>query len=406
MKLKDKKIVVGVTGGIAAYKIAYLVRLLKKAGADVHVMMTAKAQAFIGKVTLQALSGHPVLTETLEPLSENGIDHINIVADADLVIIAPATANTLAKIRLGLADNILTSATLAAPCPILLAPAMNKHMLENPATVENITILKERGYAIVGPDNGFQACGENGSGRMSEPEEILTATVKLLIKDSNLPLAGKKVIITAGPTVENIDPVRFICNKSSGKMGYALAKAAKDAGGEVILISGPVNIEPPKNVTLVPITSANDMLEAVKNYLEGTSLFIACAAVADFRMQEIAPQKIKKEPGTDTITLTLVKNPDILALTGHDPKRPKVVVGFAAETTNVEANALKKLESKGADYIVANDVSVAGLGFGSEQNKVCVYAKDAEKVEFGPASKLEIGHALIEIFSAKLNHLS
>lgn len=401
MKLNGKKIVIGITAGIAAYKIANLIRLLKKDGAEVFTIMTEEAKAFIGPITIQALSGHKPLSNTFEPESENGIDHINIISDADLLVIAPATANTIAKIRVGIADNLLTSTALAAPCPIMLAPAMNVHMLNNKATLENISILKERGYIMVGPDNGFQACGETGNGRMSEPEVIHHKIVETMQPRPQV-LEGKKVVITAGPTVENIDPVRFISNRSSGKMGFALAKAAKALGADVYLVTGPVQLNSPDGVNRIDINTADEMLQKVRENIAQTDIFIACAAVADFKMKEIYNTKIKKTDDCDSITLTLVKNPDILAQVGHSTNKPTLVVGFAAETNNIEEHALKKLNSKGADFIIANDVSLSGLGFGSDYNKITIYAHNDAKIEFEPNTKSELGNLIMEFLAHKL----
>ncbi len=406
MSLSGKKILIGITGGIAAYKVAFLIRLLKKAHADVKVIMTEAATKFIGTTTIQALTEHPVYLDTFATYSENGIEHISLAQGSDLMLIAPATANTIAKIRIGIADNLLTSVALAATCPIMIAPAMNMYMYKNPATIENIDVLKNRNYLFVGPNSGSQACGDVGLGRMSEPEEIFeniqnffSATNKV----NNLPLLNKKVVITAGPTRESIDPVRYITNKSSGKMGYALAQIAKDLGASVTLVSGPVNITASQNINLCKVTTADEMLECVKENIKETDIFIACAAVADYKLQNISTQKIKKISGQNTLTLNLVENPDILAHVGHMKQdRPKLVVGFAAETQNLEEYALKKLDKKNADMIIANNVSNKNIGFDSDKNEVIIFSKENTPIHIGPISKLKISAEIFNYLLTKL----
>ena len=371
MSLQNKFIIVGITGGIAAYKAAYLVRALKKQGADVQVIMTEAAKSFITELTMQALSGHPVLSDTLAPQSNSGIEHIELATKADAIIVAPATANTLARMRAGMANDLLTAIVLAATCPITVAPAMNENMWKNPITQDNLKALVNYGFNVINPEIGFQACGATGPGRMAEPEQIVDFLNKLL---SEKPLLGKKVVITAGPTREAIDPVRYISNYSSGKMGYAIADAAKNLGAEVVLISGPVNLAPP---------------------------------MSDFRCKNIACQKIKKTSDTDSMTVDLIKNPDILATVGHHQKRPKLVIGFAAETQNIEENALKKLSTKNADMIIANDVSDKSIGFNSENNSITIYSRDSNPVNYLNTSKKELGYHIINhciVYMNGLNH--
>lgn len=401
MSLHNKFIIVGVTGGIAAYKAAYLVRALKKQGADVQVIMTEAAKSFITELTMQALSGHPVLSETLKPQSNSGIEHIEMAAKADAIIIAPATANTLARIRAGMANDLLTAIVLAATCPIYVAPAMNENMWKNPITQDNLKALQNYGFKVISPETGFQACGATGPGRMAEPEHIVDYLVRQL---NYKPLAGKKVVITAGPTKEAIDPVRFISNHSSGKMGYAIADAASNLGAEVVLISGPVSIPAPTSVKLVNVISAEDMLSATENHIPHCDIFISCAAVADFRCKNISEQKIKKTGDTDSMTIELVKNPDILSTVGHLSNRPGLVVGFAAETQNVEENALKKLKSKNADMIIANNVSDKSVGFNSDNNSITIYSTTREPANYINTPKNELGYVIMNHCLSQLDN--
>lgn len=392
MSLHNKFIIVGVTGGIAAYKAAYLVRALKKQGADVQVIMTEAAKSFITELTMQALSGHPVLSETLKPQSNSGIEHIEMATKADAIIIAPATANTLARIRAGMANDLLTAIVLAATCPVYVAPAMNENMWKNPITQDNLKVLQSYGFKVISPETGFQACGASGPGRMAEPEHIVDHLVKQL---NYRPLAGKKIVITAGPTKEAIDPVRFISNHSSGKMGYAIADAASNLGAEVVLISGPVSIPAPASVELVNVISAEDMLSATEKHIPHCDIFISCAAVADFRCKYISEQKIKKTSDTDSMTIELIKNPDILSTVGHHSNRPALVVGFAAETQNIEENALKKLKSKNADIIIANNVSDKSVGFNSDNNSITIYSTSHEPADYINTPKNELGYVIM-----------
>ncbi|WP_405330368.1 bifunctional phosphopantothenoylcysteine decarboxylase/phosphopantothenate--cysteine ligase CoaBC [Ruminobacter sp.] len=401
MSLHNKFIIVGVTGGIAAYKAAYLVRALKKQGADVQVIMTEAAKSFITELTMQALSGHPVLSETLKPQSNSGIEHIEMATKADAIIIAPATANTLARIRAGMANDLLTAIVLAATCPIYVAPAMNENMWKNPITQDNLKALQNYGFKVISPETGFQACGATGPGRMAEPEHIVDYLVRQL---NYKPLAGKKVVITAGPTKEAIDPVRFISNHSSGKMGYAIADAASNLGAEVVLISGPVSIPAPTSVKLVNVISAEDMLSATESHIPHCDIFISCAAVADFRCKNISEQKIKKTGDTDSMTIELVKNPDILSTVGHLSNRPGLVVGFAAETQNVEENALKKLKSKNADMIIANNVSDKSVGFNSDNNSITIYSTTHEPANYINTPKNELGYVIMNHCLSQLDN--
>ena len=364
--LSNRRILLGVSGGIAAYKSTEIIRLLKKAGAEVRVVMSSSAQAFITPLTLQALSGNEVHVDLLDPEAEAAMGHIQLARWADLIVLAPASANTLAKIAQGQADNLLTTLILASSAKKLFAPAMNTKMWLNENTQNNHLTLSKQGVSWVGPEDGEQACGEWGPGRMAEPVDIVLACAQQF---ENKSLSGKKVVITAGPTREAIDPVRYISNHSSGKMGFALAQAAIDAGAQVTLISGPVHLQTPDRVQRKNVVSAQQMLEESLIHSQHCDIFIACAAVADYRPETCAAQKIKKEKGNDTLSLMLVKNPDIVSEVTKQVNKP-FVLGFAAETQNLLAHAKAKLENKGMDMIAANDVSQENIGFNSEQNSV------------------------------------
>jgi len=371
--MHNKNIVLGVTGGIAAYKAAELCRLLIRQGANLRVVMTPSAIEFVQPLTFQALTGEVVLTELFSADAENAMDHIDLARWADLLLIAPATASSLAKIADGYADNLLLTIALAANCKIAVAPAMNQQMYLNPATQDNIDKLKRREVVIWGPDEGEQACGETGPGRMLEPTHLSE------LLDSHFApglLQGKKVMITAGPTREAIDPVRFLSNKSSGKMGYALARAAVDAGANVTLISGPVCLTAPAEARLIDCTSAEDMYSAVMGDISGQDIFIATAAVADYRIKKVAEQKLKKND--DTMVLDLVKNKDILKQVASLESKP-FCVGFAAETESLEQNARAKLKNKKLDIIAANEVGSSESGFEVDMNALSVYWEGGEK---------------------------
>ncbi len=350
--LSNRNIIIGVSGGIAAYKAAELVRLMRREGATVRVVMSRGALAFITPLSMQALSGNPVHTELLDEDAEMGMGHIELARWADLVVLAPATADIIARLAQGRADDLLTTVVLATPAPILVAPAMNQNMWLNPATNNNIDSLKARGIQVVGPDAGEQACGDTGPGRLLEPTDILSA-IQLCLPSSIL--SGRRVVITAGPTREAIDPVRYLSNHSSGKMGFALARAAAEAGAETVLIAGPVDLDTPDRVTRIDVESAKDMLEAsIQEVGSGADLFIAAAAVADYRPAEMASTNMKKTG--DELSLQLIQNPDILKTIATASYRPTLVIGFAAETENVNTYANEKLASKNLDAIVANDV--------------------------------------------------
>ncbi|MEL4282634.1 MULTISPECIES: bifunctional phosphopantothenoylcysteine decarboxylase/phosphopantothenate--cysteine ligase CoaBC [Shewanella] len=399
VSLITKNVLLGIGGGIAAYKSADLVRRLKERGFDVRVVMSQSAMEFITPLTLQALSGHPVASSLLDPAAEAAMGHIELARWADLVIIAPATANLLARINAGMADELITTTCLATEAPIALCPAMNQQMYRNAATQANLASLQGRGYTLWGPASGSQACGEVGPGRMLEPLEIAElasrffATKDVYAEQETQPLAGQSVLITAGPTREAIDPVRYISNHSSGKMGFALAKAAADMGAAVTLVSGPVNLATPEGVTRINVESAQNMLDAVMDNVDKKDIFIGCAAVADYRVSDIADCKIKKS--AEEMQLALVRNPDILATVASLANRP-FVVGFAAETHDVETYARDKLKRKNLNMIAANDVSVAGLGFNADANALRVFWPQGSQ-DLPATDKLTLARQLLSL---------
>lgn len=396
MSLTNKKVLLGIGGGIAAYKSADLVRRLKERGADVRVVMSQSATEFITPLTLQALSGNPVSSSLLDPAAEAAMGHIELARWADVVIVAPATANLMARINAGMADELITTACLATEAPIVLCPAMNQQMYRNSATQANLASLSARGFTLWGPGSGNQACGEIGPGRMLEPLEIAERAVQFFAPKT---LQGTSIVITAGPTREAIDPVRYISNHSSGKMGFALASAAAELGADVTLVTGPVNLATPFGVTRINVESAQDMLTAVINNIDNKDIFIGCAAVADYRINEVANNKIKKS--AEKMQLALVRNPDILATVAGLANRP-FTVGFAAETDNVEAYARDKLVRKKLDMIAANDVSVAGLGFNADANALRVFW-DAGHQDLPATDKLTLARQLLALIVNKIS---
>lgn len=394
--LTNKRILLGVTGGIAAYKSADLVRRLQDVGARVRVVMTSAAQEFITPLTMQALSGHPVHTTLLDPEAEAGMGHIQLARWADLVLIAPASADFIARLVQGQGDDLLTTVCLAAAAPIAVAPAMNQGMWLNASTQANVEVLRQRKISIFGPAAGEQACGDVGPGRMLEPLQLVDAAASLFLTGA---LAGKKVVITAGPTREAIDPVRYISNHSSGKMGYALAQAAIEAGARTVLISGPTQLTPPERVEFLAVTTAEDMLAASLQQVAGCDVFIAAAAVADYRPVQVAAQKIKKSDDTN-ITLEFVKNPDIVAAIAALDAKP-FTVGFAAESENLIAHAQQKLVRKKLDLIIANNIAVTGIGFNADDNAVTVIDKEHQQ-ELTQRSKQQLARELIALIAQKL----
>lgn len=390
MGLSGKKIVLGVSGGIAAYKTPELVRRLRERGAEVRVVMTEAAKAFITPLSLQAVSGYPVSDSLLDPAAEAAMGHIELGKWADLVILAPATADLIARITAGMANDLVSTICLATPAPVAVVPAMNQQMYRAVATQHNLEVLSSRGLLLWGPDSGSQACGDVGPGRMLDPLTIVEMAAQhfTVIKD----LKHLNVMITAGPTRERLDPVRYITNDSSGKMGYAIAAAAASRGANVTLVSGPVSLPTPPWVKRIDVTTALEMEAAVQQYAQEQQIFIGCAAVADYRAAAVADEKIKKQG--DEITIKMIKNPDIVAgvaaLLTHRP----YVVGFAAETNNVEEYARQKRMSKNLDLICANDVSQVGQGFNSENNALHLFWQEGDKVL--PLERKELlGHLLL-----------
>jgi len=395
INLINKRIIVGVTGGIAAYKSADLVRRLRESGAEVRVVMTRAACEFITPLTMQALSGRPVHTELLDAKTEAAMGHIELARWADAILVAPASANFMARLAHGLADDLLSTLSLAASVPILIAPSMNRQMWLNAATRDNAELLTARGVALLGPAEGAQACGETGPGRMLEPAELIEQLYKQFQTGV---LAATKVVVTAGPTREDIDPVRFISNRSSGRMGYAVARAAAEAGATVVLVSGPTVLDAPDRVDLRAVVTAQQMYEAVMDEVNDTDIFIATAAVADYRCRSISGSKIKKS--ASDLTLSLENTPDILTAVTNLTRRP-FTVGFAAETDDLVANARKKLVDKHLDMIAANAVG-PGLGFETEQNQLEVlWNGGGTSLEL--ASKEKLARQLIKIVVDRLH---
>ena len=397
----NKQILLGVSGGIAAYKSAELVRLFKKQGAEVQVVMTKSAMQFVSPLTFQALSGNPVHSELLDADVENAMGHISLARWADCLIIAPATANIIAKLSHGIADDLLSTLYLAATCPVYVAPAMNQAMWNKAVTRENIETLLRHGVKLIGPEQGDQACGETGFGRLSEPVVICKHLTDALEYQNHSPvqcLQGLKVLISAGPTREPLDPVRYLTNRSSGKMGYALANAALKAGAEVTLVSGPVSLTAPNNVQLIKVETARQMYDAVMSKASEHAIYIGAAAVADYSPVVMQPEKIKKQDAQATIILQ--KNKDILADVAGLDKRP-FTVGFAAETHNLEDYAREKLIRKKLDMIAANWVGQEQGGFDSEQNALHVFWKSGDKT-FSMMDKTQLAEQLISLIAERL----
>jgi len=396
--LANKNILLGVTGGIAAYKSAEIVRHLKKSGASVRVVMTRSAEEFITPLTLQALSGNRVSTELLDAEAEAAMGHIELAKWADGILIAPATANTIARLSSGRGDDLLSTVTLAFDGPISVAPAMNQAMWRDERTQENLKKLIDQDFGICGPGSGEQACGDVGLGRMLEPLDILDM-FSLSFNEGTL--SGKKILITAGPTQEPIDPVRFITNRSSGKMGYSLVEAALESGANVTLISGPVNIEPPSNCNFVSIKTAEEMYEAVMHHISGMDVYIGTAAVSDYSPAKASDSKIKKDGSSSPMVLELKENQDILKSVSELEQRP-YVVGFAAETNDLIKNAEKKLSNKNLDLIIANDVSNKDIGFDSDDNEVTLIT-EKEKHLIERQNKRKVSKKIIDFISGRIN---
>jgi phosphopantothenoylcysteine decarboxylase / phosphopantothenate---cysteine ligase len=393
--MNGKRILLGVTGGIAAYKSPELVRRLRERGAEVQVVMTSAAERFITALSLQAVSGRPVRTDLWDSTAEAAMSHIELARWAQLVLIAPASAGFMARLASGQADDLLTTLCLATEAPLALAPAMNRAMWAHPATRANVAVLQERGASVIGPADGEQACGEIGAGRMDEPLEIVSRVMALF--EPRGPLVGRRVLITAGPTRECIDPVRFVSNRSSGKMGFAVAHAAHTAGADVVLVSGPVALPTPAGVRRVEVESAADMLAAVLHEIDGTDIFISTAAVADYRPTRTYAQKIKKT--SDRMDLSMERTADIVGTVAARAQRP-FVVGFAAETETVEQNARSKLLKKNLDMIAANEVG-ADKAFDCEDNHLIVLWRTGRR-ELGRASKSVLAERLVALIAEVL----
>lgn len=399
MQLNGKKVLLCVSGGIAVYKAAALTSQLYQRGAEVKVMMTKSAQQFVTPLTFQTLSRNPVYVDTFDEKDPKKIAHIELADWADIVVIAPATANILAKLAHGIADDMISTTLTATTAPILIAPAMNTHMYEHPAVQQNMKTLASFGYHFIEPKEGLLACGYVGKGRLAEPEEIVNAIVQYFQKSKNQPLKGKTVLVTAGPTVEVLDPVRYFTNHSTGKMGFAIAEVARDLGAKVILISGPTSLETPYGVERIDVVSAQDMYEAVIARFEEADIVVKAAAVADYRPKEVFNEKVKKSDGDLTIVMERTK--DILAELGKR-KKHQLLIGFAAESTNVEQFALKKLKKKNLDLIVANNIKKDGSGFGHETNVVTIYNRLGGKKELPLLLKRDVAY---EIFQEALSFL-
>ena len=396
-QLANKHILLCVTGGIAAYKAAENIRLFKTSGSNIRVLMTEAAQEFITPLTMQALSGNQVHTDLLDTKAEAAMGHIELAKWSDIILIAPCSANSIARLASGKGDDLMTAVCLAAECKIYFAPAMNQAMWSDSRTQENFKKLINNNFISIGPDSGEQACGDEGFGRMSEPQQIIN---QIASSFSQGLLAGKKILITAGPTREKIDPVRYISNRSSGKMGFSIAEAARDAGGLVSIISGPVNLETPNEVDRINVESADEMLKEVDKAVNNFDLFISTAAVSDFKPEEYENQKIKKQKKANNLNLELIKNQDILKSVSEN-KGDLKVIGFAAETQNIIENAKKKLKEKNLDLIIANDVSDDSIGFDSDENEVYLITKKIEK-KISKVSKKKLSRNIIEFIAENL----
>ena len=395
--LAGKAIVLGVTGGIAAYKAAEIVRLLVKDGATVRVVMTRNAQEFITPLALQTLSGNPVSTETFSLTQESEIGHIRLADTANLLLVAPATANVIAKLAHGLADDLLTTVVLATTAPVLVAPAMNVHMYAHPTVQENLRKLASLGYRLIEPAEGFLACGYEGKGRLADPEDIVEEVRAALTQKD---LSAERIIVTAGPNCEPIDPVRFLSNRSTGKMGFAMARVAWRRGAEVTLVSGPTALTAPRGVHFCPVRTAREMQQAVLAHYPRATMVVSAAAVADYRPAQVAPQKLKKDAGP--FVMELARNPDILAELGQQ-KGECLLVGFATETEDLLQNAERKLRSKNLDLIVANDVTQEGAGFAGDTNIVTLIEQSGRKEALPLMSKDEVAHAVYDRLLALKN---
>jgi phosphopantothenoylcysteine decarboxylase/phosphopantothenate--cysteine ligase len=393
MSLAGKEIVLGISGSIAAYKAVLLLRELTARGAEVAVVMTAGAEHFVGPLTFRTLSGRPVLSNIFDPQSDEAVEHVALAERAHAFVVAPATANVLAKAAQGIADDFLTTLLLAARCPVLMAPAMDGGMWEHAAVQANVATLRERGVTVLEPEAGALASGLSGRGRLPEIESIVEEVERALTPSRDL--AGERVLVTAGPTREPIDPVRYLSNRSSGKMGHAVATAALRRGAEVVLISGPTALKPPPGAVYVPVQTAEEMREAALQHLGAASVVIKAAAVADYRVERPSPTKIKSGGKREGLSLDLVPNPDILKELAQK-KGGAFLVGFAAETNDVRAHAAEKLRAKGVDLLVANDVSQQGIGFEADDNQVILLDRWGGALELPRMTKIQVAHAILD----------
>ena len=393
MTLTGKQIVLGVTGSIAAYKAVLLLRELTSRGAEVTVVMSANAEHFVGALTFRTLSGRPVLSSLFDPQSEEAVEHVALAERADVFVVAPATANLLAKAAHGIADDFLTTLLLATRCPVVMAPAMDGGMWDHAAVQANVATLRERGVTVLEPEAGALASGLSGRGRLPEVPTLVEAVERALTPQRDL--AGERMLVTSGPTREPIDPVRYLSNRSSGKMGHAVAAAALRRGAEVVLISGPTTLQPPPGAVYVPVQTAEEMREAALQHLASASVVIKAAAVADYRVERPSATKIKSGGKDEGLTLDLVANPDILKELAQR-KGGAFLVGFAAETNDVRAHAADKLRAKGVDLLVVNDVSQQGIGFDAEDNQVLLLDRWGGALELPRMSKLEVAHAILD----------
>lgn len=396
MLLENKTVLLGVTGGIAAYKSASLASKLVKAGAEVRVIMTENATNFINPITFESLTGHKCVVDTFDRNFEFKVEHVALAQKADVIMIAPATANVMAKLAYGLADDMLTTTVLASKAPKIIAPAMNTGMYENPATQHNIEVLKDYGMEVITPASGYLACGDVGAGKMPEPEDLYEHILRTCAYPKDM--TGLKVLVTAGPTQESIDPVRYITNHSSGKMGYSIAKACMLRGADVTLVSGPTALDYPPFVEVVPVTTAKDMYEAVTSRSKEMDIIIKAAAVADYRPSQIANEKVKKSD--DAMSIPLERTADILKYLGEHKPEGQFLCGFSMETQNMLENSRKKLAKKNLDMIVANNLKVAGAGFQTDTNVVTLITKDTE-LELPLMAKEEVAHYLMDEILAR-----
>jgi len=392
MNLENKNILLGVTGGIAAYKAVELLRLLKKKGANVNVVMTRSALEFVGRTTLEVLSENQVLLDLFSD-TKSSVTHIDLATNADAVVIAPATANIIAKLACGIADDALTTTMLAVTCPVMICPSMNTNMYQNIRLQRNLDILEKDGFNILDPDSGVLACKSVGAGRLPDPWFIFDRFEAMLVKKD---LKNKKFLVSAGPTVEAIDPVRFVSNHSSGKMGYAIARAAEQRGGEVKLVSGPVSLEPPVGVECVDVVTCEDMALQMLSHLDGADIIIKVAAVADYKPVDPADNKIKKKDNITELCVSMTQNPDILKLIGEKKTKEQFLVGFAAETNDLEKNALLKIKKKNLDMIAANLVGSSESGFKADTNKVKLFSKDGSFIDIPLMDKNKVANILLD----------